>query len=97
MKTFPKDFLWGVASSAYQIEGYSLEDGGGASIWDTFSHTPGKIAFDDNVDIACDSYHRYEEDLELLIEPGGNAYRFSTSGARIEPKGDGNWNPAGIA
>lgn len=97
MKTFPKDFLWGVASSAYQIEGYSLEDGGGASIWDTFSHTPGKIAYDDNGDIACDSYHRYEEDLELLKELGVKAYRFSTSWARIDPKGDGNWNPAGIA
>lgn len=97
MKTFPKDFLWGVASSAYQIEGYSLEDGGGASIWDTFAHTPGKIAYEDNGDIACDSYHRYEEDLELLKELGVKAYRFSTSWARIDPHADGCWNQAGIA
>ena len=71
MSTFPKAFLWGAASSAYQIEGCSLEDGGGASIWHTFSHTPGKIANDDHGDIACDSYHRYEEDIALLKELGG--------------------------
>ena len=97
MSAFPKDFLWGAASSAYQIEGYSLEDGGGASIWDTFAHTPGKIAYEDNGDIACDSYHRYEEDLELLKELGVKAYRFSTSWARIDPHADGCWNQAGIA
>lgn len=97
MSIFPKDFLWGAASSAYQIEGYSLEDGGGASIWDTFAHTPGKIAYEDNGDIACDSYHRYEEDLELLKELGVKAYRFSTSWARIDPYADGCWNQAGIA
>lgn len=97
MSTFPKDFLWGAASSAYQIEGCSLEDGGGASIWHTFSHTPGKIANDDHGDIACDSYHRYEEDIALLKELGVKAYRFSTSWARIDPSGDGNWNMAGVA
>ena len=97
MSTFPKDFLWGAASSAYQIEGFSTEDGGGKSIWDTFSHTPGKIACDDHGDIACDSYHRYEEDIALLKELGVRAYRFSTSWARIEPNADGKWNEAGLA
>lgn len=97
MSTFPKDFVWGAASSAHQIEGYSLENGGGASIWDTFGHTPGKIAYGDNGDIACDAYHRYEEDIALLKKLGVNAYRFSTSWARIDPNADGNWNAAGLA
>ena len=97
MSTFPKDFLWGAASAAYQIEGYDLEDGGGASIWRTFTHTPGKIAYGDTGDIACDSYHRYEEDIALLKELGVKAYRFSTSWARIDPNADGNWNRAGLA
>ena len=83
MSTFPKDFLWGAASAAYQIEGYDLEDGGGASIWRTFTHTPGTIAYGDTGDIACDSYHRYTEDIALLKELGVKAYRFSTSWARI--------------
>ena len=93
---FKKDFVWGAASSAYQIEGHSCADGGGISIWDTFSHTPGKIAYNDNGDTACDSYHRYSEDIALLKELGVDAYRFSTSWARIDPKGDGCWNEAGI-
>lgn len=95
--TFPKDFLWGAASSAYQIEGYSTADGGGKSIWDTFCHTPGKIAYDDHGDIACDAYHRYAEDIALLKEMGAKAYRFSTSWARVDPNADGNWNEAGLA
>lgn len=95
--TFPKDFLWGAASSAYQIEGYSTADGGGTSIWDTFCHTPGKIAYDDHGDIACDAYHRYAEDIALLKETGAKAYRFSTSWARIDPNADGSWNEAGLA
>ena len=97
MSVFPKDFLWGAASSAYQIEGYSLEDGGGASIWDTFAHTPGKIANGDHGDIACDAYHRYEADIALLAELGVKVYRFSTSWARIDPNADGCWNMAGVA
>ena len=97
MSTFPKDLLWGAASSAYQIEGYALEDGGGASIWDTFTHTPGIIDYGDTGDIACDSYHRYEEDIAFLKELGVKAYRFSTSWARIDPNADGNWNPGGLA
>ena len=97
MNTFPQNFLWGAASAAYQIEGYDLEDGGGASIWRTFSHTPGKIAYGDTGDIACDSYHRYDEDIALLKKLGVKAYRFSTSWARIDPNADGNWNAAGLA
>lgn len=97
MSSFSESFLWGVASSAYQIEGFSREDGGGASIWDTFTHTPGKIDFGDHGDVACDSYHRYEEDVELMKELGVKAYRFSTSWARVDPNADGTWNPAGLA
>ena len=95
--SFPDSFLWGAASSAYQIEGHSMADGGGASVWDTFSHIPGKIANGDHGDIACDAYHRYEEDIALLKELGVKAYRFSTSWARIDPKADGCWNEAGLA
>lgn len=94
---FPKDFLWGAASSAYQIEGFSTADGGGASIWDTFCHTPGKIAYGDHGDTACDAYHRYAQDIALLKEMGAKAYRFSTSWARIDPNADGNWNQSGLA
>lgn len=97
MTKFPDAFIWGAASSAYQIEGYDLEDGGGASIWRTFSHTPGKIAYDDNGDVACDAYHRHAEDIALLKELGVKAYRFSTSWARIDPCADGRWNEAGLA
>ncbi len=64
--TFPAGFRWGAATSAYQIEGAVEEDGRGRSIWDTFSHTPGKVAHGDTGDVACDFYHRWEEDLDLL-------------------------------
>lgn len=94
---FGADFVWGAASSAYQIEGFSTAANGGASIWDTFCHTPGKIAYDDHGDIACDSYHRYAEDIALLKQLGAKAYRFSASWARIDPHADGNWNEAGLA
>ena len=97
MNPFPKDFVWGAASSAYQIEGYSNADGGGKSIWDTFCHTPGKILYGNHGNIACDAYHRYAEDISLLKEMGAKAYRFSTSWARIEPNADGVWNEAGLA
>ena len=97
MTRFPENFLWGAASSAYQIEGYATADGGGESIWDTFCHTPEKIAYGDTGDIACDAYHRYAEDIRLLKELGVKAYRFSTSWARIDPQGDGNWNEAGFS
>jgi beta-glucosidase/6-phospho-beta-glucosidase/beta-galactosidase len=67
---FPENFLWGTATAAYQVEGVVNEDGRGASIWDTFSHTPGKVRHGDTGDIACDQYHRLEEDLDLMSELG---------------------------
>ena len=97
MTKFPEEFLWGAASSAYQIEGFSTAGGGGKSIWDIFSHTPGKVANGDNGDIACDAYHRWPEDIALMKELGVKAYRFSTSWARVDPKADGSWNMTGVA
>ncbi len=94
--SFPKDFIWGAASSAYQTEGYSRDDGGGVSAWDTFSHTPGKISEGDSGDFACDGYHRYREDVGLLASLGLSAYRFSVSWARVDPEGDGRWNEKGL-
>ena len=94
--TFPKDFIWGCAASAYQVEGAWNEDGKGPSIWDTFVHTPGKIANDETGDIAVDHYHRYKEDVALMKELGLQAYRFSTAWTRILPEGTGTANPAGL-
>jgi beta-glucosidase len=94
---FPKDFLWGVATAAYQIEGGAQEGGRGPSIWDTFSHTPGKTRDGDNGDIAVDHYHRYQEDVDLMAEIGVNAYRFSISWSRLIPDGAGDLNPEGVA
>ncbi len=74
---FPRNFLWGVATASYQVEGAANEDGRGVSIWDTFSKTPGKVLNGDNGDIACDQYHRYEEDVALMQQLGVEAYRFS--------------------
>ena len=68
--SFPDRFLWGAATAAYQIEGAATEDGKGPSIWDTFSHTPGKVYHGDTGDVACDSYHRYPEDIEVLKRLG---------------------------
>lgn len=93
---FPKDFVWGVATSAYQIEGAAFEDGRGPSIWDTFSHTPGNIIDDENGDVACDSYHRLDEDIALLKELGVNSYRFSVSWPRVIPDGTGKVNKKGL-
>ncbi len=94
--TFPKDFVWGAATSAYQIEGAWNEDGRGVSIWDTFSHTPGKVANNENGDIAVDHYHRYKDDIRLMTELGLKAYRFSTSWTRILPEGTGRVNKKGL-
>lgn len=94
--TFPDDFLWGSATSSYQIEGAYNEDGRGMSIWDEFCRTPGKIMNGDKGDIACDHYHRYEEDIELMAELGLNAYRFSIAWPRILPYGMGSINQAGL-
>ncbi len=98
MKTlsFPKDFTWGVATSAYQIEGAWDEDGRKPSIWDTFSHTPGRIANNENGDVASDHYHRWKEDIALMSELGIPAYRFSTAWPRILPDGTGNVNKKGL-
>ena len=93
---FPDHFLWGVATSAYQIEGAVHEDGRGESVWDRFSHTPGKTKFGQNGDIACDHYHRWKEDLALLKSLGLTSYRFSTAWPRIQPSGSGKANPKGV-
>jgi len=95
-RPFPPGFLWGASTSAYQVEGAVHEDGRGPSIWDTFSHTPGKVHRDDTGDIASDSYHRYEEDLGLLSELGVGAYRFSIAWSRVQPSGRGPVNQRGL-
>ena len=93
---FPDDFLWGTATASYQIEGAAGEGGRGASIWDTFSHTPGKVYRGDTGDIACDHYHRLEEDLDLMAELGLQAYRFSVAWPRVQPSGSGAPNEEGL-
>ncbi len=93
---FPEGFLWGVATAAYQIEGAVDEDGRSPSIWDTFSHTPGKVLHGDTGDIACDHYHRLEEDLALLENLGVKGYRFSVAWPRIQPGGSGAANRKGL-
>ncbi len=94
--TFPHNFLWGAATSAYQIEGAWNEDGKGESIWDRFSHTPGTIEDGSTGDVACDHYHRWPEDIALMKEMGLKAYRFSVSWPRILPAGRGKVNQAGL-
>lgn len=94
--SFPKSFFWGTATAAYQIEGAWNEDGKGESIWDHFSHTPGTIKNGDTGDVACDSYHRWREDLALMRAMNLNSYRFSISWPRIQPQGSGAPNPKGI-
>ncbi|HFE67494.1 MAG TPA: beta-glucosidase, partial [Chloroflexi bacterium] len=93
---FPDDFLWGVATSAYQIEGAWDEDGRTPSIWDTFSHTPGKTKNGSTGDVACDHYHRWRDDVALMAELGIQAYRFSVSWPRILPDGRGRVNQKGL-
>src|SRR5262249_38666859 len=95
-RRFPEGFRWGVAASSYQIEGAWNEDGKGPSIWDTYAHTPGNIANDDNGDRANDHYHRYGEDVALMQSIGANAYRFSIAWPRIFPDGTGRPNPKGL-
>ena len=94
--SFPDGFLWGTATSAYQIEGAVDEDGRSRSIWDTFAHTPGKIADGSNADRANDHYHRYKEDVGLIKQLGVKAYRFSIAWSRVFPEGGGAPNPKGL-
>ncbi len=93
---FPEGFIWGASTAAYQIEGAPDADGKGPSVWDTFSHTPGKVRGGDTGDIACDSYHRYREDVALMASLGLKNYRFSISWPRIQPGGRGAANQRGL-
>lgn len=97
MTVFPKNFVWGAASASYQIEGGVQDGGRGESIWDRFSHTPGKIRNGDTGDLAADSFHRWQEDVELAKAMGLTAYRFSIAWPRIAPCGDTEWNQSGFA
>lgn len=94
---FPEHFTWGAATASYQIEGAADEDGRGRSIWDTFSHTPGRVHGGDTGDVAVDHYHRLEQDVALMAELGLDAYRFSVAWPRIIPDGDGAVEPRGLA
>jgi len=93
---FPKGFLFGAATASYQIEGAVDEDGRTPSIWDTFSHTPGKVVGDDNGDVAADHYHRIRDDVALMKQLGLQTYRFSIAWSRIQPGGSGAFNQKGI-
>jgi len=93
---FPKGFRFGTATASYQIEGAVREDGRAPSIWDTFSHTPGKVKNGDHGDVACDHYHRWREDLDLMQRLGLDAYRFSVAWPRVVPQGRGAVNARGL-
>lgn len=93
---FRKDFVWGAATSAYQIEGAASEEGKGATVWDEFCRQPGKVFHGDTGEIACDHYHRYQEDIAMMKEMGIRAYRFSVDWARVIPDGTGKVNEQGI-
>ncbi|HTF09276.1 MAG TPA: family 1 glycosylhydrolase, partial [Asanoa sp.] len=98
MSDFPESFVWGSATAAYQIEGAANEDGRGPSIWDTFSHTPGRTLNGDTGDVAADHYHRWQEDLGHIAALGLDAYRFSISWPRVRPGGSGprDREPVGV-
>ncbi len=93
---FPDGFLWGTATSSYQIEGAWQEDGKGESIWDRFAHTPGNVIDGSNGDVACDHYRRWQDDIGLMQSMGLEAYRFSIAWPRILPQGTGAINQAGL-
>jgi beta-glucosidase len=94
--SFPDNFWWGAATAAYQIEGAAAEGGRKPSVWDTFSHTPGRVKNGDTGDIACDHYHRFEDDVKLMAELGIKHYRFSISWPRVIPDGRGAVNEVGV-
>jgi beta-glucosidase len=94
--TFPEGFTWGAATAAYQVEGATAADGRGESIWDRFSRGPGNVRHGDTGDVACDQYHRYREDVALLAAMGLGAYRFSIAWPRVQPRGHGAPNAAGL-
>jgi beta-glucosidase len=96
-RTFPDGFLWGSATASYQVEGAVKEEGRGPSIWDTFSHTPGKTHNGDTGDVADDHFHLYKEDIGLMKDLGLKIYRFSISWSRVFPQGTGTPNPKGLA
>jgi beta-glucosidase len=96
MRDFPSTFRFGAATAAYQIEGAVREDGRGESIWDRFSHTPGRVHNGDTGDVACDHYRRYRDDLDLMAGLGLELYRFSIAWPRIQPEGKGTPNRAGL-
>jgi beta-glucosidase len=95
-RSFPPSFAWGAATASYQVEGAVAEDGRGESIWDRFSHAPGRIANGDTGDVACDHYHRWREDVALMAELGLQAYRFSVAWPRVQPDGVGPINERGL-
>ncbi len=94
---FPEKFIWGAAAASYQVEGGAFDDEKGLSVWDAFCHTPGKIWEGHTGDVACDHYHRYVEDVQLMREIGLKAYRLSISWPRVIPQGTGAINPKGLA
>jgi beta-glucosidase len=93
---FPSDFVFGASTSAYQVEGAANKDGRKPSIWDTFSHSGNGNMYKGNGDIACDQYHKYKEDVQLMANMGLEAYRFSISWSRLIPDGKGPINPKGL-
>jgi len=95
-RAFPAGFIWGTATASYQVEGAVKEDGRGPSIWDTFSHTPGKVVNNATGDVANDHYHLYKSDVQLMKSLGVKAYRFSIAWPRVFPNGDGPPNPKGL-
>ncbi|MDQ3103906.1 MAG: family 1 glycosylhydrolase, partial [Actinomycetota bacterium] len=96
LTALPRDFCWGAATAAYQIEGGAGESGRGPSIWDTFSHTPGAVLGGDTGDVTSDHFHRWREDVALMAELGLRAYRFSVAWPRVQPDGRGPVNEAGL-
>ena len=95
--SFPKDFVWGAAAASYQVEGAAHEDGKGLSVWDMMCRQPGKIWASNTGDVACDHYHRFQEDVRLMADIGLKAYRFSISWPRVIPNGTGEVNEKGLA